>query len=276
MSVALALGLLLGPAAVASSFVGLRSLTPLGEASAANSTLPLTGSISGPGYIGTALRATYTVTADGGPAVAANGTQTGIFSFKTSLSGANTTGALVTPVSGVLVNRTTTVSLTAPNVTESLTLAVLVTSSNSATKLPNATKNLTDTISVVRPYHLSATLVVTGSAGVNPFSVTVELDGAVVGAVSVPALTAGATYPLGFDYVNPGLSPGEHTFSINLAPEHGLVVFAGGQQVFTDTFYVEAPPVDYTIWIVAGVLAFVGAIFIWLMAVGARRRGRRR
>jgi hypothetical protein len=226
--------------------------------------------------VGKGLHATFAVSANGGPAVAPNGTQTGIFSYKATLSGTNTTGALVTPVSGVLVNRMTNLSVTAPNVTETVTLAVLVTSSVHGTGTKNVSSNFTTTFRVVQPYHLAATLSVPGPEGSDPFSVTVTLDGTPVGSVAVPALAAGGTYPLGFDYVTGGLSPGWHTFAINLAPEHGLVVFAGGQEVFSESFYVQAPAPNLTLWFVAGAFAFVGAIFIWLMAVGARRRGRRR
>src|SRR5579863_5776212 len=79
---------------------------PLGHfallAPAHAASLPLTGSIAGPTAVGVALQTTYKITASGGPAEAANGTQVGIYSYKASYSAVNTTGAAFTPTSGVL------------------------------------------------------------------------------------------------------------------------------------------------------------------------------
>ena len=104
--------------------IPLGHLSPVSPARAA--TLPLTGNIAGPTAVGVAIQTTYTVSATGGPAEAPNGTQVGIYSYKASYSAVNTTGAAFTPTSGVLVNGTSTLSFTAPNVTEPLTLFVLV------------------------------------------------------------------------------------------------------------------------------------------------------
>ena len=65
-----------------------------------------------------------------------------------------------------------------------------------------------------------------------------------------------------------------HTFSISLASQHGLVTFPGGAQQYSQSFYVTGPPPDYTVWYVAGIGAFLGAVFIWSTRVAARRRGR--
>jgi hypothetical protein len=235
---------------------------------------PLTGAINGPTQVGIALTALYEVTATGGPAEAVNGTQVGIYSYSASLAGVNTTGASVTPTSGVLVNGSVNISFIAPNVTEELSIFVNVTSSFSGT---NASTNLSFTITVVQPFRLVATLLVGTTSSVTPFAITVELDGQPVGLVNVPTLAAGASYPVTFSYVIPGgLSPGWHTFSMNLAQEHGLVAFPNGQSSYSTSFYVPGPPPDYTIWYAAGAAAFVGAIVIWSTGLGARRRSRTR
>ncbi len=52
------------------------------------------------------------------------------------------------------------------------------------------------------------------------------------------------------------------------------MTFPGGAQQYSETFYVNGPPPDYTIWYAAGSVAFVGALFIWSTRVAARRRGR--
>lgn len=264
-------GLLLALAVLLCS-AGAGLVVPAGTARAGPTAAPLTGSIHGPTVVGVGLTATYTVNASGGPAEAPNGTQVGIYSFSASYSAANTTGAGFTPTSGVLVNQSVRLTLSAPNVTESLTLYVSVTSSLNGSG--NVSTNLSLTVSIVQPYHLSAVLQVASSSGTSPFNLSVQLDGQAVGAVAIPALTGGTSYPLSFNYVSSGLSPGWHTFTISLAQEHGLVQFAGGQTTFTQSFYVSGPPPDYTFYILGGVVAFVGVVFIWTTRVGARRRGR--
>lgn len=247
-------------------------LAGAGPARGASGSTPLSGGISGPTEIGVGLKGTYIVNATGGPAEAANGTQVGIYSYTASISAVNTTGAAVLPSRGVLVNQSVELTVTAPNVTESLTVYVSVTSSLNGSG--NVSTNLSLTISVVQPYHLAALLRVTSSSGTSPFNLTVDLDGRPVGQIGVPALTGGTSYPLAFDYVTAGLAAGWHTFSISLAQEHGLVSFAGGQETFSQAFYVQGPAPNYTLYIVGGIVAFVGVVFIWTARVGARRRGR--
>ena len=141
------------------------------------------------------------------------------------------------------------VSLKAPGVAESLTLSVVITSSYQGT---NRSDNLSYTIEIVQPFILTATLVAATGVTVGPLLLTVTLDGAPVGTIHVPVITAGSTYPLSFSYVDLNLSAGWHTFAISLSSEHGLVTFSGGAQQYSDTFYVTGPPPDYTIWYTTG------------------------
>jgi hypothetical protein len=232
---------------------------------------PLSGSISGPGYLGETQNATYIVSVSGGPAVSANGTQVGIFSYNASVSGKNATGVTLGPTSGSIQNGTLRLGLKASNLSQLLTIFVLVTSSY---QHKNQSTNLSYAVNVVVPYRISATLVA-GSAGtVSPFSLTVTLDGNAVGSIAVGTLTAGAHTPITFSYVNPNLASGWHTFAISLTQQHGLVTFAGGEQSVTMTFYVAGPAPNNSIWIVTGIVAFVGVVFIYATRVGASRRGR--
>jgi hypothetical protein len=247
----------------------LGHLAPVGASTAAAATL--TGAITGPSVVGLALQTTFTITAAGGPAEAANGTIVGIYSYSASYSAVNTTGVAFTPTSGVLVNQSVTLSFTAANVTEPLTLFVLVNSSYQGT---NVSTNLSDVIQIVQPYRLNANLQVGDEAGVAPFYVTVDLDGTPVGSVKVPSLSAGASYPISFAYVVPGgISPGWHTFSMTLAAEHGLVTFQGGVTSYSVSFYVPGPPPDYTPWYLLGITVLIAVILIYSMRVGAPRRG---
>ena len=233
----------------------------------------VTGGITGPTTVGEGLKAKYVVNATGGPAISPNGSQGGTFSFHAYFIAANSTGALFAPPSGVLVNGTVTLAFTAPNVTESATLSVVVTSANGA---KNASTNFTLALSIVQPMRLSGVLVVGGAAGVAPFLLTVTLDGAPVGSVAIPSLAAGATYPINFAFVAPPLNAGWHTLAVSLGQEHGLVSFAGGAESISHNFYVAGPAPSYTIYYFAGIATFLGAIVIWTSRVGARRRGRTR
>lgn len=241
------------------------------EAGASPAYGPLTGSIAGPVNVALNGNATYTVTVSGGPAVAANGTQLGIYSYNASVSGLNTTKVLFTPATGSIPNGTIQLGLKVGNVSEALTLSVLVTSS---WEHHNATTNLSYSVNVVVPYRFAATLVVGSGATVSPFTLTVLLDGSPVGSVPVGTLASGSRFPFAFNYVNPDLAPGWHTFSVSLTEEHGLVSFAGGSEYVSQSFYVAGPPPNDTVWYVAGLAAFVGVVFIFTTRVAANRRGR--
>jgi hypothetical protein len=231
----------------------------------------LTGSISGPQNVAQNGNATYLVNVSGGQAVAANGTQVGIFSYNASVAGPNTTNVLLTPSTGSIQGGSVPLTLKVGNVTEALTLSVLVTSSYAHQQ---STENLSYSVTVVVPYRFAATLVAGSGGTVSPFSLVILLDGQSVGKIDVGTLASGTRFPFSFSYVNPGLSPGWHTFSVSLAQEHGLVSFVGGSESVSQSFYVAGPPPNNTVWYVAGVAAFVGVVFIFGTRVAASRRGR--
>jgi hypothetical protein len=248
------------------------ALAPLAHGASNTTTLPLTGSVTGPSNVGTGLTAGFTVTATGGPAEAINNdTQVGTYSYEASISAANTTGATITPVAGVLINLTVSLSLVAPNATEPLTIYVDV---NSSYNGQSTSQNFSYSIQIIEPYRVSANLVVGASSAVSQFDITVLLDNQPVGQIVVHGLSAGESYPISFAYVPSSLSPGWHAFLLSLAQEHGLVTFSGGQQTLTVSFYIAGGGPNYTYWYLAGTAVFVGAIFIWSTTVSGRRRGR--
>jgi hypothetical protein len=260
------LALSMGPGiAAASSVHPSATLHPMSVSSA------VTGTITGPTQLGITARGVYVVNATGGPAIAANGTQVGVFSYSASIVGVNTTTGSVAPPQGVLVNGKTNLTLIAPNLTQSLTLYVDLTSSYQG---QNSTTNLTYTVNILQPLILAASLKVTGPSGVKAFSLAVDLDGTPVGSIPIPTLTNGQNFPVSFSYVGASLSPGWHTFSLSLAQEHGLVTFANGLESLSVSFYIPGPPPDNTLWIVAGALGFGVVVFIWFTQVGARRRSK--
>ncbi|MGA3022508.1 MAG: CARDB domain-containing protein [Thermoplasmata archaeon] len=259
----LVLALLLAPAVLA-------TVGALAPAARAAGTTAVTGSLTGPTIVATGSTTKYEVSGFGGPAVAANGTVVGNITFYATVVGSNLTGVTLLPSSSAFTNnQSKTVDLAVANASETLTIDVMV---SSVYQGQNQSINFTNTVHVVQPYVISATIVAS-STWVSAFTVRVTLDGTVIGNVSVPALQAGGTYQVTFEYPTLGLSTGDHTFAISLAQEHGLVTFANGQTQYSQTVYVTGPGPDYTLWYVAGIVAFFGAIFIFLTRVAARRRG---
>ncbi|MGA7650018.1 MAG: hypothetical protein ACLQL8_02970 [Thermoplasmata archaeon] len=258
-----AIALLLIPALL----IGAGALAPTARA---EPTTGVTGSLVGPTLVSAGSTTKYQMFGFGGPAVAANGTVVGNLTFYATLVASNLTGVTLLPSSASFTsNQSTSLALTAGNTSETLTVDVMV---SSVYQGKNQSTNFTYTINIAQPYVLSATIVA-GSTWVTGFTLLVTLDGAVIGNVSVPALQAGGTYQIKFEYPTLGLSSGDHTFAISLAQEHGLVTFANGQTQYSQTVYVTGPAPDYTLWYVAGIVAFFGAIFIFLTRVAARRRG---
>jgi hypothetical protein len=234
----------------------------------------LSGTIAGPLEVGLSGNGTYVVNATGGPAVAANGTQVGIYSYNASVTGANVSTVVIAPTGGSMPNGTITLTLKAGNLSQQLTIYVLVTSSLNGTGTQNSTTNLSYTVNVVVPYRFTATIVAGSGGTLAPLNLTVLLDGVAVGSIPVGTLAAGTHYPIAFSYVDPNISPGWHTFSVSLALAHGLVSFAGGAETISESFYVSGPPPNDTIWYVGGLGAFVGVVFIWTTRMAANRRPR--
>ncbi len=231
---------------------------------------PVTGSVSGPTVLSAGGSAHYTINGTGGPAYAPNGTRVGNVTYYITLAASNLTGVSVTPAQDGLVGVNDTTLLTVGPYVETVTMTVMISSVYDG---QNVSTNLTYNVAVVQPYVVRATLVNVANTTVLAFPVVITLDGQRVGSVLVASLTPGDQYNLSFSYATTGLSPGYHTFSISLAAQHGLVVFANGAESYSQTFYVTGPAPNYTLWYVLGVVAFVGVLFILMARVGARRRG---
>ena len=233
---------------------------------------PPVGNLTGPSLVATDWNASFFLNASGGPA-GTGSSFLGTIGWNATLSGSNTTGSSVTPGNGTITNITRLpVKLTVATgaIAEPMRLVVRVTST---LKTENATVNLTASFRIVVPYIVRATLVAGPHATVLPFNVTVALDGTVVGTVTVPRLAPNATYDLAFRYPSTGLSVGDHTFTLSVADAHGLVTFSNGLTVQSTSFYVGGPSTSYTVWYVAGIVAFFGVLFIYATRVAARRQG---
>lgn len=266
----LALGLVLALLAGGFALPG-----PVAPAATARATLPtygtLSGTILGPANVGLQGNATYTVNVTGGPAIATNETQVGIYSYNASVAATNTTNVLISPASGVILNGSVNLTFKAGNLSQLATLSVAITSSFHGA---NATINISYSVNIIVPYRFAATIVTGSGASLSGFNMTVFLDGNPVGQIVVGTLAANTRYPIAFSYVDPNIAAGWHTFTVSLSQEHGLVTFAGGAETVSESFYVAGPPPDYTLDYAFGIVAFVGVAFILLLRAGAGRRPR--
>jgi len=239
-------------------------------AAAAAAYPPVQGNITGPHYIAIGSNSTYYTNGSGGPADT-SGVVIGNLTWKASVTGPNLTGVSVSPNasnSSLGPGAPGHTTLKVGNFTETLTLTVEITSTQGSLK---ASTNLTYTVQVVLPYIVRATLVA-GPQKVGPFVIAITLDGHWIANITVPAIEANKTYNLTYEYASGGLSAGNHTFTISLAAEHGLVTFSGGAVQYSQTFYVAGPSPDYVLWGVIGVVVFLGVLFIFATRVAARRR----
>jgi hypothetical protein len=231
----------------------------------------LAATVLGPANVGLNGNATYTVNVTGGPAVAANGTQVGIYSYNASVSAGNTTNVLISPSSGSIINGTVNLTFKGGNLSQQVTIYVAVTSSFAGA---NDTVNASYSVNVIVPYRFAATIVTGSGASLAGFNLTVFLDGAAVGQIIVGTLAANTHYPISFNYVDPNIAPGWHTFSVSLSEEHGLISFLGGAQSVSESFYVTGPAPNYEFDYAFGIVAFVGVAFILLLRAGGARRPR--
>ena len=240
-------------------------------AAAASSSPPVTGSITGPSVVAEDSASELHITGSGGPAVAQNGTFLGTITYYAQAVGPNLTGIDISPSTlNITNNQSSVATLSTGNATETISIDVMISSTYQG---ENQSTNISFSVTIVEPYVVSATIVNPSNFTVAAFSVYVTLDGNVIGQVNVSSLLAGGSFKVTYKYATLGLSTGDHTFAISLAQEHGLVTFANGETAYTETVYVTGPAPNYTLWYVAGTVAFFGAIFIFVSRVAARRRG---
>lgn len=258
-------------------FLLVSSLALGAAVSPAASYPPLKGTITGPTLLAVGAKATFTLTASGGPAAPTSGTLTGNYTYNASLSGGNTSGGSVTPTSGSLVKELASLTVTAPNNTGSYILTVELKSSPPRTGNSTYT-NVTYPFNVVVPYVVTATLVNPTEYAIKGAVIAVSLDGTNVNDITISTIGANGTYNFAYNYTTSGLSSGYHTFTLTIHSTPGLLEFLGpnGQRVsqLTTTFYVTPPAPDYTLYILTGISLTVLAIFISLLVVGGRARRR--
>jgi hypothetical protein len=253
-----------GAVAIAPGVASAASVAP-----AQSPTSPVSGNVSGPTVVALSSNDSYFINGTGGPAFL-NGEQIGNITWYVTVTGTNTSVVTVLPTSGSITNHTPgIVTVEMGTLVQTITLTVEIASTNATT---NDTTNLTQVVHIVQPYLLTLNLHVSSTAAIHEFNLTIDLDGVPVGRIHIPPLAAGTNDTAEFVYATLSLSPGTHTFTASLIAEHGLITFAGGATTMSVSFFVPGAPPSYTVWYVAGIVAFFGALFIIVTRVAARRR----
>lgn len=237
---------------------------------------PLNTTITGPSTLPTNGTGNYYAVASGGPAETLEGSYVGNYTFTNEIVGVDTTGSFVTPSSGAFIGRDANFSIGGLVNDGTYTFELNVTSHGAGSKPTNLTQIFTFQITVVVPYLISATVQNMNSYTVSGAVIDVLLDGTFVGATTIPSLAASGTSVITYNYTNTTLSPGYHTFTLEIKGPPGLLEFTNGQSMFSETFYVQGAPPNYTYYWFGGASLAVLAVLISLIIFGPRRPRRKK
>ena len=190
-------------------------------------------------------------------------------------SGGNTQSGAVSPSAGTLVNGVeSTLSITAPKTAGKFTLEVTFKSSINGEANVETVK--TQTVSVVEPIVLTATVKNVGDVDFTDFVVYFKLDGKLLeGSKTTISVAANNTTTATYNMVVESLSSGRHTFQVVAGSENiggSQISFIGGE----GTFYVGSS--EYGLFnILLGVLLVVLIIaVIWFYRKPVKNYGKPR
>ncbi len=157
------------------------------------------------------------------------------------------------------------IPIVAPNATESITMIVKTTAQSGTHAYRTSSEQ---TIQVIKPIFLHA--VVTNKKDADMYNVTVNfyVDNNFVASKTIPDLSAQSTYEVNYTWLNPYLSNGEHSLTVQV--NNSLVsIDNGGSSVTTHFYYGHPPNFNWIYYVVA-----VVGVFMLVMVMGAGRRPR--
>jgi len=152
-------------------------------------------------------------------------------------SSGNAQSGAVSPSTGSLTSGVeSTLTITAPSTAGTYSLVVTFTEVRDSN--PAVTTVKTQTVTVVNPIVLSATLMNNSNVDFTNFAVYFKVDGQLIdGSKQLVTAPAGQTAPVSYNWVAGSLSTGKHTFQVVAGSEN----IGGGQASFTGgegTFYI--------------------------------------
>ncbi|MFP4169591.1 MAG: CARDB domain-containing protein [Methanomassiliicoccales archaeon] len=231
-------------------------------APAAQGANPLNLEIDGPVNVAQGEPTEYTINATGGPAE--NG---GNYSYSAKVLGTTPSDARLSPSNGTSSDGTFRMNLTAKGEAEKITIQVNMTSQSGD---ESVTKTKTLGVTVVDPITISAVIENTGKVKVNDVPVTIYADGEEIHSTTVD-IDSNSTHQLNYNWTAP-VGDGRHEIRVVIDPDHQLVTFEGGGQVYTSTIYLGEE--DYGTWNIA-LFALLGFL-IFLAYTFYRRPAKKR
>jgi hypothetical protein len=231
---------------------------------------PVVVFISAPEVAGTGKQVPITVTVAGGP-----GEENGTFKIKVFLKGPDLQRA--SPLEDAPLEETSTDNTFSFNVTMPLTeqRVEVVVEANSTKGESWTVGSATESIDVLVPLEITATVVNQGDVEIKDVPVYLYLDGERVDETRLDSLSPGESKEIRFEYLPVGLGVGSHTFEIWVDLNgDGEIDPSLGELVYRSTFVKEAEPIN-PLYIVLGVVgAFVAALFVGA-AIRQRRASRK-
>ena len=227
------------------------ALLPAGNVSAAGDVFVR---LDGPVAMATGSSQMYTLTISGGP-----GEEGGNFSYRISLSGLNTTGASVSPMTGNSTSGTFSLNITAPSIPQTLKIMVNATSSNAAKAV---TVEKTFSIQILRPIVISQGILNSGDIEAKNVLVKFYVDDRFIGSkvVDVPAKS---NVTVKYEWIAVNEKPGAHQVKVVMDASNELVELSEGNNVAYSTIYIKGNSTITTVlWIsIGGLLAVVFLLF---------------
>lgn len=223
--------------------------------------------ISAPDNVALGETFAVNVTVTGGPAE-----DDGSYILSAFLRGPDLTGAAPledNPLQRVEVNGTFVFNVTMPTVDQVVELVVEGNSTRGEVfSLGTATKQ----IRVWVPLVVSAQVRNTGAIEVQAVPAFLFINERQVAETEIDSLTPGESKTISFSYLPVDLGVGTHTLEVRVdLNKDGVIDPAIGEVALQDVFTIEAEPINPLFIVLAGIAAFVVALF-----VGAYIRRRRR
>ncbi|MFQ5552156.1 MAG: CARDB domain-containing protein [Thermoplasmata archaeon] len=223
--------------------------------------------ISGPDNVGLGETFEVNVTVAGGP-----GEDGGSFAISAFLRGPDLTGASPvedSPLSEVSENGTFVFNVTAPTVDQVLELVV---EGNSTKGTEFRLRTASKAIQVWVPLRVFAEVRNNGAIEVRDIPAFLFINEIQVAETTIASLNPGETQVVSFSHLPVDLGVGTHTLEIRVdLNKDGVVDPAIGEVALRDVFTIEAEPINPLFIVLAGIAAFVIALFV----AGYLRRRRR-
>ncbi len=227
---------------------------------------PIEITLDTPTFAGTLQKVDCTLKVSGGPAVE-YGTN---YTYKAEIVADNTTGSSVSPSTGSAVSGVFNFTVTMPGEAQTIKVRINATSKGESAA-DNVYKVREFEVKVVAPIILTAVVYNTGSVDVENATAAFYADGILLG-TEVFGVEAGESASVVHNWTWANIAEGEHTITVVIDDDLGLVEFSDGNNVYTKTIYVgtEGNPVGAILTV--GVIIMSVMVALMIMAKPQKRK----